>query len=166
MHDASPGQLRRHREPAITVSMQDEQIVIRPQRRLDREATVVLNAVLNASVTAGTMTVLDLDGVLRSSATISAFAHRGVDDGAPAQEQRNEVFVAGLGCIRISSLGSWWTIDLERRRFCRSATPVDPRFVAASLWTGVRRLWLSSSTVAVLTTDDCVISAHRLRPAA
>jgi len=64
VRDATPDQLRHHREPAITVSMQDEQIVIHPQRRLDREATVVLNAVLNAAVIAGTMAVLDLDGGL------------------------------------------------------------------------------------------------------
>ncbi|MEJ7719608.1 MAG: hypothetical protein WKF58_03840 [Ilumatobacteraceae bacterium] len=99
MRDATPDQLRHHREPAITVSMQDEQIVIHPNARLDREATVVLNAVLNAAVIAGTMAVLDLDGGLRPSTTISAVARRGVDDGAPAQEQRNEVVVAGLGCI-------------------------------------------------------------------
>jgi len=166
VRDATPDQLRHHREPAITVSMQDEQIVIHPQRRLDREATVALNAVLNAAVIAGTMAVLDLDGGLRPSTTISAVARRGVDDGAPAQEQRNEVVVAGLGCIRISAPGSWWTIDVARRRFCRGATPIDPRCVDASLWTGVCRLWLSSSTVAVLTADDRVISAHRLRPAA
>ena len=46
--------------------------------------------------------------------------------------------VVAAGVVRLSSPHSHWMIDLTERRFCRSATPVNRRFVAPDEWTGIR----------------------------
>ena len=154
------------RDPAISISMDDDQVVIRPQRRLDHEATVALNAVLNAAVIAGSTVVVELElddrtGAHPTSPAPHAVACKFTRDQASGTV--TEVVTAGPGCITIASTGSWWTIDLVNRRFCRSATPVDPRFVGLDLWIGVRKVWVSAARMTVLTAGDTLISAPRHR---
>lgn len=140
-------------DPPIRISMNGDHLVIRPEGRLDHDAAQALIGAVDAAVFTGSTVLVDLDEQDRSPATgeVSAPRHPRPATG---------VVAAMPGCMRFGGAGSWWTIDVAARRVCRSATPIDPRFVAADLWIGVRRLWVSTASLTVLTTAGTFLTTR------
>ena len=64
----------------------------------------------------------------------------------------------GPGFLRLDTGCETWTLDLVRHRFCRSATPVDPRFVTAPSWTAIRAAWITADRTTVLTHAGTYVS--------
>jgi hypothetical protein len=155
-------------DPPITVSMDGDLVVIRPERRLDRDASMALIAVINAAVVAGATALIDLERGIRPRTQVVAArrSHGSETPRRPADisrsvTARNGITLAGPGCIRLATTRSCWTIDLTARRFCRSATPLEARFVAPDFWIGVRQIWITADSVTAITTADSLISSQR-----
>ena len=156
-------------DPPITVSMDGDQVVIRPERRLDRDASMALIAAINAAVVAGATVLIDLERGIRPRNQVVAPARRSHARETPRRPAdisrsvtaRNGITLAGPGCIRLVTTRSCWTIDITARRLCRSATPLEARFVAPDFWIGVRQIWISADSVTAITTADSLISSQR-----
>ena len=67
--------------------------------------------------------------------------------------------VVAPGCIRLGAAHETWTLDIGRRRFCRSAGPVDPKFVGADAWTPIAAVWVTAGRSTLLTTTGTYVSA-------
>ena len=156
-------------DPPITVSMDGDHVVIRPERRLDRDASMALIGAINAAVMAGATALIDLERGIRPRTRVVAPARRPHVGEAPwrladmskSESANNGITFAGPGCIRLATTRSCWTIDLSARRLCRSATPLEARFVAPDFWIGVRQIWISADSVTAITTADSLISSQR-----
>jgi hypothetical protein len=145
-------------QPAIAISMSDNLIVLRPQGRLDLDATHALVAAVDAAGPESTV-LIDLDGAVPEPEAVP-----GTRATFPASFEitttigRATIEVLGPGCVRLRSPQSHWTIDLNERRFCRSSRPLDRCFVAPDDWTSIRSIWATSDGVSVLTNGDAIIS--------
>jgi hypothetical protein len=146
-------------DPAIAVTMVGDILVLSPRARLDLEAThALVQAVAAASCSDGKV-VIDLDGSAELSPAELLFRTEITPpNGVPLLITEPTTGVIAPGCVRLSSSRGHWTIDLGERRFCRSAEPVDRRFVGVDDWIGIRNVWAASVGVAVLTNDDAIIS--------
>ncbi len=138
----------RPHEPGISVAMESDLIVVHPRRDLDRPATETFVAVVDAATRLGVTVSVPFDtdaGPDPLSGVIDPEleGHR-ANGGGPAE-------VVGPGRIRLHSSAAWWTIDVGRRRVCRSERSVDWRFVAPEWWTSIRSLWVAGGRVAVIT---------------
>jgi hypothetical protein len=136
-------------QPGIAISMADSLIVVRPNGRLDLDATHALVAAVDAAGFGSTV-LIDLDG--------SASSPVAVTGGLSTTFDRATIEVVGPGCVRLRSPQSYWTIDLNERRFCRSSRPLDRCFVAADDWTEIRSISVTNDGVSVLTCADSIIS--------
>jgi hypothetical protein len=145
----------------INVSMVGNVVVLRPRGRLDLESTHALVTAVDAASDADTAVMIDLDGTAPENAAELVYRSSPTPPyGMPLTLATSvpTIGVIGPGCVRLSAPNNHWTIDLSERRFCRSAEPVDRRFVPAENWTSIRNIWAASEGVAVLTLDDSVIS--------
>jgi hypothetical protein len=135
----------------ITISMERDLVVITPCAQLDHDSTEILVGALNAAVDAGSVVLVDLagDGTSPSPFPAPSPGDAGGGPGAVA---------VGAACITLPSGSSHRMLDLERRRLCRSADPVDRRFVCAAGWVGVKKLWMSANHIAVLAGDNSFIT--------
>lgn len=155
-------------DPPITVSMDGDHVVIRPERRLDRDASMALIAAINAAVIAGATALIDLERGIRPRTQVDASRRTQgretpwrLADTSNSDTSNNGITLAGPGCIRLATTRSCWTIDITARRLCRSATPREARFVAPDFWIGVRQIWISADSVTAITTADSLISSQR-----
>jgi hypothetical protein len=153
-------------QPAIEISMSDDLIVVRPQGRLDVDATIALVEAVDAAV-ANCTVLLDLDGSAPEAEMVADRPHACHPSfGVTTTIERATIEVIGAGCVRLRSPHSHWLIDLNHRRFCRSSRPVDRCFVAPDEWTPIRSIWATEGGVCVLTRNEAVIStATRWRSA-
>lgn len=144
--------------PHVTVTMVAGVVVIEPPAELDHDATDALLRTVVAALDTGESVMLHLD------------ANRAVDPerwphAAPQHHEPEPspvprpVTSIGPGYLRLDTGNDTWTIDLARRRFCRSATPVDPRFVEGPSWTAIRAAWVTGERTTVLTLAGTYVSA-------
>lgn len=146
-------------DPAIAVSMVGDIVVLSPRGRLDLDATYALVQAVDAASCSDRKVVIDLDGSAELAPAELLFRTEATPpNGVPLPVTQPTIGVIAPGCVRLSSPRGYWTIDLGERRFCRSAEPVDRRFVGIDDWTGIRNVWAASVGVAVLTADDAIIS--------
>jgi hypothetical protein len=146
-------------DPAIAVSMVGDIVVLSPRGRLDLDATHALVQAVAAASCSDRKVVIDLDGSAELSPAELLFRTEATPpNGVPLAVNQPTIGVIAPGCVRLSSPRGHWTIDLGERRFCRSAEPVDRRFVGIDDWTPIRNVWAASVGVAVLTMDDAIIS--------
>ncbi len=145
-HPSDPTRLA---EPTVSISMHDDHVVVRARSRLDLDTTGVLVNAVAAALAAGFPSSIETD--LVSSGRLPTGS---VDQAAIEGGGEHAVKILAAGCIRLTVRDCVWTIDLERARCCRSAGPVDPRFVSAERWTPITGVWVTTSHVTVLTGDD------------
>jgi hypothetical protein len=146
-------------DPSIAVSMVGDIVVLSPRGRLDLDATHALVHAVDAASGSVRTVVIDLDGSAELSPAELLFRTEATPpNGVPMPVTQPTIGVIAPGCVRLSSPRGHWTIDLSERRFCRSAEPVDRRFVGLDDWTGIPNGWAASVGVAVLTIDDAIIS--------
>lgn len=151
-------------DPPITVSMDGDHVVIRPERHLDHDASMALISAVNAAVIAGATALIDLEQGTRSTARAVGPARRAGGQESPRRPvdaALSGITLAGPGCIRLRTTLSYWTVDLATRRFCRCTTPLEARFIGSDFWIGVRKLWISAESVSALTVTDSLISSRR-----
>lgn len=137
----------------ITISMESDLVVITPCEQLDHESTEILVGALNAAVDAGSVVLVDLSGDGTSPSPFPA-----PPPGAAGASGRLGAVAVGSTCITLPSGSSCWMLDLDRQRLCRTADPVDRRFVCASGWVAVKKLWMSATHIAVLAGDNSFIT--------
>ena len=146
-------------DPSIAVSMVGDIVVLSPRGRLDLDATHALVRAVDAASASDRKVVIDLDGSAELSPAELLFRTEATPPNfVPMPVSHPTIGVIAPGCVRWSSPRGHWTIDLGERRFCRSAEPVDRRFVGVDDWTGIRNVWAAAVGVAVLTVDDSIIS--------
>jgi hypothetical protein len=158
------------RVPLLTVSMVDGIVVIRPHVDFDHIDLHATGAVLNsvaAAVACGETVMIDLgDGNdARTGAhdpfTPTEWPHS-LDDDLEHVEGDAAVLNArpvAPGCIRLGAAHETWTLDVGRRRFCRSAGPVDPKFVCADSWTPIAAIWVTAGRSTLLMANGMYVSA-------
>lgn len=141
----------------LTVTMVAGIVVIEPPHELDHDATDALVRMVTAALSTGEHVMLRLDAGRAPEPDrwpISDADARAVPDIAP-----RPVVAIGPGFVRLDTGNDTWTLDLARRRFCRSATPVDPRFVESPSWTAIRAAWVTPERTTVLTAAGTYVSA-------
>jgi hypothetical protein len=141
----------------LTVTMVAGIVVIEPPDDLDHDATDALVQMVTAALATGEHAMLHLDSGRAPEPDrwpLSAADARTAADVAP-----RPVTTIGPGFIRLDTGNDTWTIDLGHRRFCRSAAPVDPRFVEAPSWTAIRAAWVTPERTTVLTAAGTYVSA-------
>jgi hypothetical protein len=147
--------------PTISIAMEGDLIVMRPHGYLDLESTRTLVSAVDAAAGAATTVVIDLDGTYRETGghepAHPTHAHAPGSAGV-ASIAAHTIDVVAPGCVRLSAPDNHWTIDLAGRRFCRSAAPVDRRFVGPDDWIAIRTIWATEVGVSVLTSGDAIIS--------
>lgn len=161
MQRSSPSHTR---VPPLTVSMVDGIVVIRPHAdvdHLDLDATGAVLSGVAAAITCGETVMIELgDGAEPSSAAAPDEWPHGCDDETGPDDR--SVLVARVvapGCIRLGAAHETWTLDIGRRRFCRSAGPVDPKFVGADAWTSIAAVWVTAGRSTLLTATGTYLSA-------
>lgn len=145
-------------DPEIMISMLDDHVVMSPPRDLDRSGTELLISAAAAAVEAGSTVLVDLDPTTPSDMLLARGL--GGDPTAVVVSDIEPVAVLGAGYVRLRTAECYWTIDLKHSRFCQSATPIDPHFVTFDRWTKIRALWVTCSTVSVLTVDGSYLSTR------
>lgn len=149
------------RVPPLTVSMVDGIVVIRPHAdvdHLDLDATGAVLSGVAAAIACGETVMIDL-GAQPSPAAASEWPHGHDDDAAHVDHSVLLARVVAPGCIRLGAAHETWTLDIGRRRFCRSAGPVDPKFVVADAWTSIAAVWVTAGRSTLLTTTGTYVSA-------
>jgi hypothetical protein len=144
----------------LTVSMVDGIVVLEPPTDIDLEATEALLHTIIAAVGCGETVMLDLDH--DGSCAPDQWPHAGQsDERGPATDDADRlvVRVVGPGYIRVRSRHETWTLDIARHRFCRSAAPVDPKFVGAESWTPICAVWVDAHRSTILTPEGAYVSA-------
>ena len=152
------------RVPPLTVSMDDGIVVIRPHAdvdHLDLEATGAVLSGVAAAIACGETVMIEL-GVgaePASPAAPSEWPHGHDDDVGHVDHSVLLARVVAPGCIRLGAAHETWTLDIGRRRFCRSAGPVDPKFVGADAWTPIAAVWVTAGRSTLLTATGTYVSA-------
>lgn len=146
--------------PSLTVTMVDGVVVLEPPADIDLEATEALLHTMTAAIACGETVMLDLDH--DGSCAPDQWPHAGHhDDHEPPADDAPMlvVRVIGPGYIRVRSRHETWTLDVARHRFCRSASPVDPKFVAAESWTPICAVWVNAHWSTIMTPEGSYVSA-------
>jgi hypothetical protein len=143
--------------PTIAISMVGDLVVLQPHGRLDLESTHTLVNAVDAAGADSTV-VIDLDGSAHRSSDELSYPTSATSIVTEVLPSVPTIEVVAPGCVRLSSPRNHWTIDLTARRFCRSAGPVDRRFVPLEDWIPIRNVWATKDGVAVLTDGDAIIS--------
>jgi hypothetical protein len=154
------------RVPLLTVSMVDGIVVIRPHADYEYIDTDATGAVLNtvaAAVACGETVMIDLGD--EHAATLDprspAIWPHSLDDDIEPMPDDTAVLTARIvepNCIRLGAAHETWTLDVARRRFCRSAGPVDPRFVSSESWTPIAAIWVTAGRSTLLTRGGTYVS--------
>jgi hypothetical protein len=142
--------------PQLTVTVAHGVVVIMTPAELDHDATDALVRTVGAAVTTGETVMLDLEP--GRGWDPDRWPRSGPQIEHPLDVERH-VTAIGPGFVRIATGADTWTLDVARRRFCRSATPVDPRFVEAPSWTAIRAVWITGERTTVLTAAGTYVSA-------
>jgi hypothetical protein len=137
--------------------MVDGVVVVEPPAELDLDATDALVRAVSAAVVTGETVMLHLDA--ERAPDPDRWPHPASGPDPAPQDLDRFTMPIGPGFVRLSTGHETWTLDLARRRFCRSAHPVDPRFVEAPSWTAIRAVWITADRTAVLTTAGTYVSA-------
>jgi hypothetical protein len=154
------------RVPPLTVSMVDGIVVFRPHAdvdHLDLDATGAVLSGVAAAVSCGETVMIDVGQGSEPSlpAAPGEWPHS-LDDDLEHVEGDVAVLIARVvapGCIRLGAAHETWTLDIGRRRFCRSAGPVDPKFVTADSWTPITAIWVTAGRSTLLTATGTYVSA-------
>jgi hypothetical protein len=143
----------------LTVSMVDGVVVIEPPIDIDLESTEALLESMSAAVACGETVMLDLDH--DGGCAPDQWPHADHADATHPESTGSTLVarVVGPGYIRVRSREETWTLDVARHRFCRSAAPVDPKFVAAASWTPISAVWVNEHWSTILTYDGTYVSA-------
>lgn len=141
----------------LTVSMSDGVVVIATPAEFDQDATEALLRTVGAAVTTGETVMLDLEPDHRWEP--DRWPHPVASGDADAGDPARSAGAIGPGFVRLDTGRDTWTVDLVRHRFCRSAAPVDPRFVSAPSWTAIRAVWITADRTTVLTHAGTYVSA-------
>jgi hypothetical protein len=139
----------------LTVTIADGLVVVRPHTDLDLDATEALRQAVVAAVASGESVMLAFDDEVASAP--SEFPHPAspVDGEAPIGCAAQAV---AAGYVRLCAGDEYWTIDVTRHRFCRSASKVDPHFVATEQWTPVVAAWVTAGRTTVMTERGTYVS--------
>lgn len=140
----------------LTVSMSDGVVVIATPADLDLDATEALVRTVGAAVSTGETVMLDLEPDRRWDP--DRWPHPAPPGETEVAERDRSVSAIGPGFVRLETGSETWTLDLVRHRFCRSAAPVDPRFVTAPSWTAIRAVWITVERTTVLTHAGTYVS--------
>lgn len=143
------------RVPLLTVSMVDGVVVVRPQADIDLDATDALRRAVAAALESGTTVMLALDPEVARAPSEWPRPASTHDDDTPRGCAAHTV---SAGYVRLCAGDETWTLDLVRRRFCRSARPVDPHFVTSDQWTSIVAAWITPGRTTVLTERDTYVS--------
>lgn len=143
--------------PQVTVTIAAGLVVIEPPGELDHDATDALVQMVAAALTTGESVMLRLDRKPALDADLWPHAGPGHAELA-ATPQRGATAIAA-GYVRIDTGSDTWTLDLVRHRFCRSESPVDPRFVESPSWTAIRAAWITPERTTVMTAAGTYVSA-------
>ncbi len=140
-------------EPALSISMLDDLVVIRPRPRLDRCGTQTVVMAVAGATESGSTVLIDLGGP-------DGYGSRPHPLGAGVVACPSSLAtVPAPGCVQLVFHDQSWTLDLPARRFCRSATPVTPSFVRPADWTCMTSIWVTAEQTSVLTADGTLVSA-------
>jgi hypothetical protein len=159
-------QLRRHAtfrplEPAVTISMIDDVVVVRPRPPLDLDATDALVDAVASVVASGATVMLALHEDTTGAHVSSTFDR---DDAVqapdPVDHGRGTARAFLPGFVRLDSGRGTWTLDLLAGRLCRSEGPVKPSFVQPGEWIGIEAIWVTRSRFRVLTSDGVYLTAN------
>lgn len=150
---------------AVTVAMDGEYIVLRPRSVVDRQSTTAFAEALSGALETGSIVRVDAGGE-RDELIRDAWCpiHGPIEQVAAALEPRPSeptFHVFAVGVIGVPTSGSWWMIDIGRQRFCRTAVPLDLRFLDRSAWSSVRTIWISETMMSVLTSDGSFVTTAR-----
>lgn len=143
------------RVPLLTVSMVDGVVVIRPQADIDLDATDTLRHAVAAAIAGGDTAMLALDEAVASAPSEWPHPVSPRDDEVP---QGCAAHTVAAGYVRLCAGDEYWTLDLVRQRFCRSATAVDPHFVRSDQWTSIVAVWITAGRTTVLTERGTYVS--------
>lgn len=145
-------------EPAVTISIVDAMVVVHTNGRFDLDSTETVVSAVAAAVRSGAVAMINLDTRDGGRPSTGCDPSGHLDGlGSPTVDP-STVSVLAPGYVGVISQTKCWTIDLTRQRLCCSAAPVDPRFVGAGAWTGIRALWATQAKITVLTTKDTYLS--------
>jgi hypothetical protein len=133
--------------------MLDDLVVIRPRRRLDRCGTQTVVMAVAGATESGSTVLIDLGAADGSGPRPGPLL-----TGAGACPS-SLATVPAAGCVQLAFHDQAWTLDLQARRFCRSATPVAPSFVRPADWTPMTSIWVTAEQTSVLTADGTLVSA-------
>ena len=160
---------------AVTVAIDGRYIVLRPSTVVDRPSTRAFVQALSGALTTGSIVRIDLgidddehtrnpSGRDRLTRDVWCPIRGPVEQVAAGLEREPSEFtfhVIAAGVIGVHASGSWWMIDIERHRFCRTAAPIDLRFLDGTAWCRVRAIWISESMISVLTSDGSYVTTAR-----
>lgn len=147
---------------AVTIQMSGPNVVVRASRRIDRAGTDSVVHLLNSSIAAGMVVVIDPEEIRCRDEFASMPAD--VTEARRGRHRRcrpHDAETAADGVVRVAGRQSWWTIDIADGRFVRSDHPVDVHFIADDAWIGLQGVWISGSKLSVLTSDGATISGAR-----
>lgn len=147
---------------AVTIQMSGPNVVVRASTRIDRTGTDSVVHLLNSSIAAGVVVVVDPEQIRCSDEFASMPAD--VTEARRGRHRRcrpRDVETAADGVMRVAGRQSWWTIDIADGRFVRSDHPLDVHFIADEAWTDLQGVWISGSKLSVLTTRGAMISGAR-----
>lgn len=143
-------------DPGLTISMVDELVLVEVHGELDQHRTEALVMCVAGATSTHSTVLIDLDGSgIPEHHRCTAPAPTPIDS-----PRRGSASVPSPGYVRLDQADRTWTIDLRAHRYCQSARPVDPAFVAPEHWTPIRQIWVTAGRTAVHTDDDTLITSR------
>ena len=135
-------QLKDHRP--VSISSNTDQVSIHVAARLDGPATYVLADAINAALALGSEVHLRWT----DPPIGDVMSDRPVLRLGPCPRERDRPILAApaAGLLRLTRRSSCWTIDLARRRLCRTDMAVDWRLLAVSHWTPISEIHFTASS--------------------
>lgn len=142
-------------DPGLTISMADDLVLVNVHGQLDQHHTEALVMCVAGATSTHSTVLIDLE-----DAGIPE-RHRCTTTPTPIDmPRRGGASVPSPGYVRLDMDDRTWTIDLVRHRYCQSARPVAPAFVAPEHWTPIRQIWVTAGRTAVHTADDTLVTSR------